>query len=124
VGAYTASPSYYGTFDQGGNAMEWNEALISGGNRGVRGGAWTSDFFPLQSGISGYNTASDEQGYGGFRLASIPEPVPGALLLTAAGFTLRRMRRGGRSMRLRGVVDIVLSAATPSVSTAAFGHGS
>ena len=37
VGAYTSSPSYYGTFDQGGNVFEWNEALISGG---VSGRAW------------------------------------------------------------------------------------
>ena len=37
VGAYTSSPSYYGTFDQGGNVWEWNEALISGC---VSGGAW------------------------------------------------------------------------------------
>ena len=38
VGAYTGSPSAYGTFDQGGNAWEWTEA-ISGTRRGFRGGA-------------------------------------------------------------------------------------
>ena len=31
VGSYTNSSSYYGTFDQGGNAMEWNDYLDPGG---------------------------------------------------------------------------------------------
>jgi sulfatase modifying factor 1 len=35
--------SYYGTFDQGGNVWEWNEAIVVGGAaRGVRGGSWAS----------------------------------------------------------------------------------
>ena len=43
VGAYTQSPGPYGTFDQGGNVMEWNEALTDPGtsnldSRGIRGG--------------------------------------------------------------------------------------
>jgi hypothetical protein len=28
VGAYNSSPSYYGTFDQGGNVREWNEVIF------------------------------------------------------------------------------------------------
>ena len=28
VGSYTSSPSYYGTFDQGGNVWEWNETQV------------------------------------------------------------------------------------------------
>ena len=39
VGAYgTDSDSYYGTNDQAGNVMEWNDAVISESSRGVRGG--------------------------------------------------------------------------------------
>ena len=38
VGAHENSDSPYGTFDQGGNVFEWNEAVLSGSYRGVRGG--------------------------------------------------------------------------------------
>jgi len=38
-GAYTASVSPYGTFDQTGNVWEWNEELVDS-NRGLRGGSW------------------------------------------------------------------------------------
>jgi formylglycine-generating enzyme required for sulfatase activity len=39
VGAFTQGDSYYGTFDQGGNVFEWNDAVISGSSRGLRGGS-------------------------------------------------------------------------------------
>jgi formylglycine-generating enzyme required for sulfatase activity len=35
VGAYTASPIFYGTFDQGGNAREWNETPVFSPSRGA-----------------------------------------------------------------------------------------
>src|SRR5262249_12099633 len=38
VGAYTLSGSFYGTYDQGGNVIEWNEAIFGGPFRGLRGG--------------------------------------------------------------------------------------
>ncbi len=41
VGSY-AHPSPYGTFDQGGNVWEWNEAIVSSVNRGLRGGAFNT----------------------------------------------------------------------------------
>jgi sulfatase modifying factor 1 len=40
VGAYTASTSFLGTFDQGGNVVEWNDAVVGGTDRGLRGGGW------------------------------------------------------------------------------------
>jgi formylglycine-generating enzyme required for sulfatase activity len=41
VGAYGLnSDSAYGTNDQNGNVLEWNDAVISGSSRGLRGGSW------------------------------------------------------------------------------------
>lgn len=45
IGAFSGSPSYYGTFDQGGNVWEWTEG-INGGQRVVRGSSW--DNLPAQ----------------------------------------------------------------------------
>ena len=37
VGTYNSDPSFYGTFDQGGNVSEWNDAVIFESRRGMRG---------------------------------------------------------------------------------------
>ena len=77
VGAYDAKPSdsAYGTFDQGGNLWELNEAAIRGG-RGARGG-WANvcscAAVLMNASIRGYTMLStDEYIYLGFRVAEIP----------------------------------------------------
>ncbi len=39
-GAFIDSASYYGTYDQGGNVFEWNDTVLAGSSRGLRGGSW------------------------------------------------------------------------------------
>ncbi len=98
IGSYLLAQSYYGTFDQAGNVIEYTEAFVEGGSLFVQnwggdydyGGIYTSAHDsgnnPLLLYPSHYNSTS------GFRLyfAAIPEPSTylligfgvGALLLT------------------------------------------
>ncbi len=80
VGAYTTSPSAYGTVDQGGNLFEWNEALI-GSFRGVRGGNWSNIPGSLAASFRGSLHSNTEAWDIGFRVASVPEPGTGLLLV-------------------------------------------
>ncbi len=93
VGAYTASVSPYGTFDQNGNVWEWNEGLINASARGIRGGSWgnLSSFLNASSRIG--NLPSGETVNLGFRVASIPEPSTLLLgALASVGLLMRRRR--------------------------------
>ena len=95
VGAYSSSPSFYGTFDQGGNVYEWNEARINGYARGLRGGSWDgfAEFLAKTELYNGYPTDSDASF--GFRVATIPEPQMSILALIASVslYCLRHHRR-------------------------------
>jgi len=78
------SDSFYGTADQGGNVFEWNEALIFGSFRGLRGGSFGSvGAFSVQSSSRGLDNPASEYGNVGFRVATVPEPS--TLLLGALG---------------------------------------
>ena len=102
VGTYTADPSHYGTFDQGGNVWEWNDAIVTkpASRRGLRGSSF--DFFAandLQS--SNRNTLdptveNDSYGFRVSSLAPIPEPSAYAVILGCLGLTLALTRRKGR----------------------------
>ncbi|MCB1203692.1 MAG: SUMF1/EgtB/PvdO family nonheme iron enzyme [Verrucomicrobiae bacterium] len=70
AGSYPESSSFYGTFDQGGNVFEWNDAVISGAFRGMRGGNWAYDEFRLRSANREYTGPGGESGRIGFRVAS------------------------------------------------------
>lgn len=95
VGAYTGSASPNGTFDQGGNVAQWNEQQIFGSVRGLRGGAWSGDAYYVSAAIFSAGPPTYESGSFGFRVASIPEPSTGLLLLTGlTSLALRRRVRG------------------------------
>jgi hypothetical protein len=96
VGAYTASASPNGTFDQGGNVWEWTEE-IAGFNRRIRGGAFDSAPGELEASASGQDDDPlDESADLGFRV--LPEPnaavslVAGAAALLALGRASQRRR--------------------------------
>ncbi len=97
VGTYTASASPYGVYDMGGNVFQWNEALISGSYRGLRGGSWLDDSLPLQSSNRGGISPTFEYYLFGFRVASVPEPSTAVLaafaLVSLIAWTWRRRRR-------------------------------
>lgn len=70
VGAYTGASSFYGTFDQGGNVWEWNDAVISGSFRGLRGGGWSLPLAILASSFRDTGNPHFEGSFVGFRVAS------------------------------------------------------
>ena len=95
VGSYPGSASPYGTFDQGGNAFEWNELIVSPLLRGLRGGSFffVPDPLAASRGPGGANPDLENIDVG-FRLVMIPEPSTGLLvtagLLGLAGWRKRR----------------------------------
>lgn len=98
VGSYTVADSAYGTFDQTGNVVEWNDAIYNADERGVRGGGFsTTVAYNLQS-AAGYSSfPTTEYSYYGFRVASlseIPEPSTYAAIfgLLGLGFVLWRRK--------------------------------
>ena len=94
VGTYSSDPSSYGTYDQGGNVWEWNDAVIAGSSRGLRGGAWSSnDNSLLSSNRSDFVDPSYEYFLIGFRVAAVPEPTSILLSMLAGGVLLARRKR-------------------------------
>ena len=79
VGAYTASPSPYGTFDQNGNVFQWNEQLIGAKNRGIRGGYYFAGKVISNLLLSTARLSNDPSvgngGAIGFRVAVAPDPT-------------------------------------------------
>jgi len=100
VGGYSLADSHYGTFDQGGNVWEWNEAILSATNRGLRGGSFDDGgpdgSFLRSSDRDPGEVPTTEDYYLGFRvssLAPIPEPSDYAAIAGIFGLSLAFMRR-------------------------------
>ena len=70
VGAFTNSASAYGTYDQAGNVFNWNDAVISGSNRGARGGPWNFSSSYLRSSSRTYQNPTSQFNSLGFRVAT------------------------------------------------------
>ncbi len=85
VGAYTGTTSPYGAFDMAGNVFQWNEALISGSFRGLRGGSFNISSTLLASSSRYYFDPTSGLYNIGFRVASVPEPSTAVLAIMACG---------------------------------------
>jgi hypothetical protein len=99
--AGAGSASHYGTFDQGGNVWEWNEATVGPNNRVLRGSSFNNNNIGMQSSNRDFSlNATLENDFAGFRvssLAPIPEPSAYAAILGCLGLGLALVRRKGRS---------------------------
>jgi formylglycine-generating enzyme len=98
VGAFENSESPYGTFDQGGNVLEWNEAVLdsTGSSRGMRGGSFSDYYHYMLASDIRMASPTLEGSRNGFRVASVPEPSSITLMLCAgamAGLLWRRRRK-------------------------------
>ena len=95
VGEWENSDSPYGTFDQGGNVWEWNEAIIYGSYRGLRGGSFVSydgRGGDLHASSRSYCYPAHEVYIVGFRVSEVPEPATICLLGLGSLGLLRRKR--------------------------------
>jgi formylglycine-generating enzyme len=81
VGSFTGSPGPYGTFDQGGNLIEWNEAIVRDGERGARGGGFSDDAAGAAAANWGGVNPFVNSFTVGFRVAMIPEPSTHLLVI-------------------------------------------
>jgi formylglycine-generating enzyme required for sulfatase activity len=88
-----AANNYFGTADQGGNVFEWNDAVISGSSRGLRGGSFGSVGSVLRASNRGLSDPAVEGGNIGIRVASVPEPTSLLLTMLASGVMLIRRKR-------------------------------
>src|SRR5262249_539272 len=89
VGAYTLSPSFYGTYDQTGNVWEWNENVNTHNGttwREYRGGSYFTAQAPASVAGGRPPTGVNEQF--GFRVATVFVPEPASAVLLLAGLML------------------------------------
>jgi hypothetical protein len=77
AGAHENSASSYGTFDQGGNVMEFTEAVPEPDIRRIRGGSWFWGVsLMFASDVDDVMHSSDQFNDLGFRVVTLADPSP------------------------------------------------
>jgi formylglycine-generating enzyme required for sulfatase activity len=85
VGAHENSESPYGTFDQGGNVLEFNETVPENDIRGIRGGSWFwGDISKFSRPVDMHS--SDEFSDLGFRVANLASASAAVPALSAPAY--------------------------------------
>ena len=112
LGEFGYSASAYGTFDQGGNVWEWNEAVLEGTYRGLRGGSFWEYEDALSAGHRFGNYPGAEYNALGFRVVEVPEPATLSLLILGGLVAMRRRP-------LRKAAALVLTIGVGVAGTAA-----
>ena len=84
VGAFAASPGPYGTFDMGGDVLQWNDTNFDDRSRGLRGGCYCNYYGCMVATEEGYDYPTLESYNAGFRVASVPEPGSIGLFVSGA----------------------------------------
>ena len=101
VGEWENSDSPYGTFDQGGNVWEWNEAIL-GSYRGLRGGSFYGNDYYLHASNRYGNDPTHEPHSIGFRVSEVPAGgppvIPEPMTMLAVGLSMAGL---GRYLRRR-----------------------
>lgn len=92
AGAYPDTLSYYGTLDQAGNVLEWNESFVLDSWRGLRSGAWDLGEIGMGAASRGFGDPTAESPTIGFRVASIPEPSTLIVVLFGGAIFFPRRR--------------------------------
>ena len=99
VGDYASAPTFYGTYDQGGNVLELTDGIVgSGGSffRAARGGSWFDDESVMRSSYRlNINPTTHATGVG-FRLATVERRAQVIRFATPR----RTQLRAGRSFTL------------------------
>ena len=85
VGAFASSPGPYGTFDMGGDVLQWIETPVGTSFRGQWSASWYENSTNMASSAYGTNGSPITQ-YGdvGFRVVMVPEPGSVEMLVAGA----------------------------------------
>lgn len=110
VGAYAGSVSYYGTFDQSGNAWEWTDTVVSGSNYRIRNGSWIDQNEALLSAAASLSAPPTTQLFDiGFRVAAVnPPPDVTAPKVTISGARTRTTSKASLALSGRASDNVAV----------------